>query len=79
MPFGLCNSPALIQHYNNYVLFEFLDKFCTAYLDDILVKVKPLPSTKPMSVKYWESYGKKDLKLTLPSPSSMLRKSHSLA
>ncbi len=37
MPFGLCNSPASLQHYIHDVLFQFLDKFCTAYLDDILV------------------------------------------
>lgn len=37
MPFGLCNGPATFQHYINDTLREFLDVFCTAYLDDILI------------------------------------------
>jgi hypothetical protein len=37
MPFGLCNAPADFQHYINHVLFDLLDKTCTAYLDDVLV------------------------------------------
>ena len=37
MPFGLCNGPALFQNYINNTLREYLDNFCTAYLDDILI------------------------------------------
>src|SRR5580692_4995423 len=37
MPFGLCNAPASFQHYINHTLFDLLDRFCTAYLDDVLV------------------------------------------
>lgn len=37
MPFGLCNAPATFQSYINSVLRPFLDTFCTAYLDDVLV------------------------------------------
>ena len=37
MPFGLCNGPATFQRYINEVLFDILDKYCTAYADDILV------------------------------------------
>ncbi|KAI0993916.1 hypothetical protein K3495_g14268, partial [Podosphaera aphanis] len=37
MPFGLCNAPASFQHYINHQLFDILDKFCTAYLDDVLI------------------------------------------
>ncbi|KAM4057516.1 reverse transcriptase (RNA-dependent DNA polymerase) [Hirsutella rhossiliensis] len=37
MPFGLCNAPATFQNYINHTLFDLLDKFCTAYLDDILI------------------------------------------
>ncbi|RAL62902.1 hypothetical protein DID88_004743 [Monilinia fructigena] len=37
MPFGLCNAPASFQHYINHTLFNELDKYCTAYLDDVLV------------------------------------------
>ena len=37
MPFGLCNGPATFQHFINDTLQEYLDMFCTAYLDDILI------------------------------------------
>ncbi len=37
LPFGLTNSPATYQRYINNMLFEYLDIFYTAYLDNILV------------------------------------------
>ena len=37
MPFGLTNGPATYQRYMNDVLFDYLDDFYTAYLDDILI------------------------------------------
>lgn len=37
LPFGLTNGPATFQRYINDILFEYLDVFCTAYLDDILI------------------------------------------
>ena len=37
VPFGLTNGPATYQRYMNDVLFSYLDDFCTAYLDDILI------------------------------------------
>lgn len=37
MPFGLCNAPSTFQAFINEVLREYLDNFCSAYLDDILV------------------------------------------
>jgi transposase InsO family protein len=37
MPFGLTNGPATYQRYMNDILFDYLDVFCTAYLDDILI------------------------------------------
>ena len=37
MPFGLCNGPASFQNFINDTLREYLDVFCTAYLDDILI------------------------------------------
>jgi hypothetical protein len=37
MPFGLTNSPASFQRWINEILCEYLDIFCVAYLDDILV------------------------------------------
>jgi len=37
MPFGLCNAPATFQAYINDALHEYLDVFCVAYLDDVLI------------------------------------------
>jgi hypothetical protein len=37
MPFGLCNAPGTFQSYINETVREYLDVFCTAYLDDILI------------------------------------------
>ena len=37
MPFGACNAPSTFQSYINDTLREFLDDFCSAYLDDCLV------------------------------------------
>ena len=37
LPFRLTNRPAIYQWYINDVLFDYLDEFCTAYLDDIIV------------------------------------------
>ena len=36
-PFGLTNGPATYQWYINDVLFDYLDDFCTAYLDNIII------------------------------------------
>jgi len=37
MPFRLTNAPATFQAYINDALRPFVDRFCTAYLDDILI------------------------------------------
>jgi Reverse transcriptase (RNA-dependent DNA polymerase) len=42
MPFGLSNGPATFQHYVNDTLRPFLDLFCTAYIDDILIYSRTL-------------------------------------
>ena len=36
-PFGLANAPSTFQRYINWALREYLDDFCSAYIDDILV------------------------------------------
>ncbi|KAI1003236.1 hypothetical protein K3495_g4968 [Podosphaera aphanis] len=37
MPFGLNGAPASFQRYINETLREYLDDFCSAYVDDILI------------------------------------------
>jgi hypothetical protein len=37
MPFGLTNAPATFQNFINDVLAPYLDRFCTAYLQDTLI------------------------------------------
>ena len=37
LPFSLCNGPASFQRFINSVLFDYIDDFCTAYIDDILI------------------------------------------
>ena len=37
MPFGLTNAPATFQDFINDLLRDYLDKFCSVYLDDILI------------------------------------------
>lgn len=37
MPFGLTNAPATFQTYINETLAEYLDRFCSAFLDDTII------------------------------------------
>ena len=37
LPFGLTNGPATWQRYMNDTLFDYLDDFYIAYLDDIMI------------------------------------------
>ncbi|RYO77870.1 hypothetical protein DL764_010172 [Monosporascus ibericus] len=38
--FGMTGAPSSFQHYINHTLFDLLDKYVTAYLDDILIYSK---------------------------------------
>jgi len=38
--FGMTGAPSSFQHYINHTLFDILDKYVTAYLDDILIYSK---------------------------------------
>jgi hypothetical protein len=40
MPFGLYNGPAIFQRYINKVLFNYLDIFILAYIDNIIIYSK---------------------------------------
>ena len=44
MPFGVVNGPATFQDYINSVLRKYLDLFCIAYLDDILIYSEDIKS-----------------------------------
>ena len=35
--FGLTGAPVIFQWYINWVLCDYLDEFCTVYVDDILI------------------------------------------
>src|SRR6266496_4759902 len=37
IPFSLCNRPASFQRFINSVLFNYIDDFCTTYINDILI------------------------------------------
>ena len=36
-PFGLANAPSTFQKFVNWVLRDYLDKFVSAYIDNILI------------------------------------------
>jgi hypothetical protein len=40
LPFRLTNGLAIYQRYINSVLFNYLNNFCTAYLDNIIIYSK---------------------------------------
>ena len=37
IPFSLTGAPAIFQRYINWVLYNYLNEFCTAYVDNILI------------------------------------------
>jgi len=37
LPFGLTNGPSTFQRFINETLMGYLDDFCSAYIDDILI------------------------------------------
>ena len=37
MDFGLCGAPSSFQNYINDILHKYLNTFCSAYIDDILI------------------------------------------
>ena len=40
LPFGLTNRPVTYQQYMNNILFNYLNDFCQAYLNNILIYSK---------------------------------------
>ena len=39
IPFGLANVPNTFQRYINWAFRDFLNEFCSAYVDDILIHI----------------------------------------
>ena len=65
VPFGLTNAPAAFQHYINDVLRPFLDIFCSAYLDDVLIYSSTLNEHKTHVRVIIETLAKAGLYLNL--------------
>ncbi|KAF7568084.1 hypothetical protein PtrM4_126970 [Pyrenophora tritici-repentis] len=65
MPFGLCNAPGTFQAYINEVLRDYLDEFCSAYLDDVLIYSASLAEHKVHVRKVIESLGEAGLHLDI--------------
>jgi hypothetical protein len=63
MPFGLTNAPADFQRFKNDVLSPFLDRFTTAYLDDILIYSETLEEHKDHIRQVLEALSKAGLHL----------------
>ena len=63
MPIGLTNALADFQHFINDVLYPFLDAFCTAYLDDILIYSETLEEYQAHVKKVLEALSKVGLHL----------------
>ena len=63
MPFGLTNAPADFQRFINDVLHPFLDAFCTAYLDDILIYSESLEEHQEHVKKVLQALSKVGLHL----------------
>ena len=46
VPFGLSNGPAVFQRFINTTFFDYLDRFMTAFIDDLLIYSKNLKEHK---------------------------------
>jgi hypothetical protein len=65
MPFGLTNASADFQDLINDVLHQFLDDFCTAFLNDILIYCNTLDEHKEQVYKVLEVLSNTGLHLKL--------------
>ena len=65
MPFGLTNVPVLFQALINDTLWEYLDDFYTAYLDEILVYSNTLEKHQQHIQKVLENLKRAHLQVEL--------------
>ena len=63
MPFGLTNAPASFQSLVNDTLRPYLDIFCTAYLDDIIIYSDTLEEHIEHIRKVLKALRSKDLRI----------------
>jgi hypothetical protein len=63
MPFGLTNAPATFQTFINNVVAPYLDRFCTAYLDDTLIYSDTLEEHQEHVNRVLEAFEKAGLHL----------------
>ena len=63
MPFGLTNAPASFQSLVNDTLRPYLDVFCTAYLDDIIIYSDTLEEHREHIRKVLLALREKDLRI----------------
>ena len=53
IPFGLANAPSSFQNFINNILYGMLDKFCTVYIDNILIYSN---SKKKYQIHVWKAF-----------------------
>ena len=61
MPFGLCNAPSKFHTMIAAVLGSYMDEFCVAYLDDILIYRKTAEEHKDHLQKIFHYFAKNNL------------------
>jgi hypothetical protein len=64
-PFGMSNAPATFQARINDVLREYLDVFCTAFIDDVLVYSETLTEHREHVAKVLKALGDAGLQLDI--------------
>lgn len=64
-PFGLANAPSTFQRYVNWSLRGYLDVFCSAYVDDILVFSDDLTSHRRHVQLVLQRLGEADLRIDI--------------
>ena len=78
LPFGLTEGFSSLQYYMNDILFEFLDKFCSVYLDDILIYSNSLSEHKEHVHKVLTAIQAADLQIDIDKSEFYVQKTHFL-
>ena len=63
--FSLCNSSAFFQRYINNVLFNYLNNFCTVYVNNILIYSDNLLKHNVQVKKMLQHFKKVDLQVNI--------------